>query len=162
MINPHQYINLILEPAFKYTGMYSIDAMYLMVCTALVESKLTHLKQLPDGPALGFFEIEEATVLDVFRYLERRTDIRNKILLHTERTHLPDTMKPLISDLALNALIARVKYWMVAEAIPSYKNPMAQAQYYEQYYNVNKEVNKIDEFIRHSENIAGWINHESN
>ena len=63
----------------------------------------------------------------------------------------------LIGDLYLNVLIARTKYWMIPEKIPTYKNPEAQAQYYEQYYNCNKEVNKVEEFVRHSQNISGWI-----
>ncbi len=159
MLNPHQFVNLILEPALRATGMYSLDAMYLMVCTIMVESKLTHLKQLPDGPALGLGEIEPATYVDSKRYLERRSDIRSKILNYCERTYLPENPTTLIADLSLNILIARVKYWMVTEPIPSYKDPHAQAEYYEKYYNANKEVNKVDEFVRHNQNITGWINH---
>ena len=159
MINPHQFTGLILEPALRAVDMYSIDAMYQMVRGFLVESKLTHIKQLPDGPALGFGQIEWATALDVFRYLNRRTDIRQKILDYCERDKLPENPRTLISDIALNVLVARVKYWMIPEPIPSYKNPEGQAYYYERYYNCNASVDKTQEFIRYSKEIEGWINH---
>lgn len=72
---------------------------------------------------------------------------------------MPYNAASVIGDLSLNILMARVKYWMIPEAIPNYKNPQAQAEYYEKYYNVNKDVTKIDEFIKHSQAIVGWINH---
>lgn len=159
MINPHQFVNFILEPALRAVGMYSLDAMYLMACTAMVESKLTHLKQLPDGPALGLMQMEWATYVDICRYLGTRPTLRSSILIYCERYSLPTKPQALLSDVAFNVLMARVKYWMQPEPIPSYKDPNAQAEYYEKYYNCNKEVNKVDEFIKHSQSIAGWINH---
>lgn len=159
MINPYQFVNLILESALKACGMYSLDAMYLMVCTAGVESKLTHIKQLPDGPALGLFQIEPATYADCQRYLKNNMALRDQILAYTQRTFIPDHPNILISDFALNALIARVKYWMQAEAIPSYKDPEGQAAYYEKYYN-GSETDKTQEFVNFAVQVTGWINHE--
>ncbi len=146
-----------MEPALRATGMYSIDAMYLMTCTAFVESKLTHIKQLPEGPALGFFQVEWATYLDVCRYLERKPVLLDKILKYTERQYLPKNPMALVSDMVLNVLIARVKYWMQPEPIPSYKDSVSQANYYERYYNVNVSVDKTAEFIRHAKDIESWV-----
>jgi hypothetical protein len=159
LINPYQYVTLILEPAYKACGMYSLDAMYQMVCTIGVESKLTHLKQIPNGPALGLPQTEPDTYIDIIRYLSRRTDLRDKIFTYCQRTSFPDD-RMLISDLAFSALIARVKYWMIPEPIPSYKNPEAQAAYYEQYYNANKYTDKTQEFIKFAAEVKGWITHE--
>ena len=137
--------------------MYSIDAMYLMSCTALVESKLTHLKQLPDGPALGFMQVEPDTYFDVIRYLNIRDDIGSKVLGYCNYTDYPLTTNVMIHNLAYNAMIARVKYWMQPQPIPSYKDSVNQAEYYELYFNGNPEVNKVDEFVRHSKNVSEWI-----
>lgn len=140
--------------------MYSLDAMYLMTCIAGVESKLTHLRQLPDGPALSLFQIEAATYTDCLRYLRVNMELRDKILAFTKRSYLPPDAYVLVTDLALSALIARVKIWMVPEAIPSYKDAQAQAAYYERYYNVNKSNDKTNEFVKFAGEIGGWINHE--
>lgn len=131
-----------------------------MVCTALVESKLTHLKQLPEGPALGFHQVEWATYLDVCRYLHGKDTLRSKILLYCDRPYMPTKPHALIGDLILNLLVARVKYWMQPEAIPTYKDPISQASYYERYYNGNVNVDKTQEFIRYAKDIEGWIIHE--
>lgn len=158
MINPNQFAQLVLEPALKATGTYSLDAMYLMLCTAIVESKLTHLKQLPDGPAMGLYQIEWRTYLDCIRYLV--TDepaLKVKILLHTERINFPTTPEAFLADLNLNALIARTKYWMEDEPLPSYKDPQGQAAYYEKYYNANPHNDKTDEFIKANSYCGAWI-----
>lgn len=162
MINPYQFVNLILEPAYKACNMYSLDAMYLMTCIAGVESKLTHLKQLPMGPALSLFQIEPPTYADCLRYLKDKMALRDQILAFTQRTYLPDDASVLIYDMALSALIARVKVWMIADPIPSYKDPEAQAAYYKKYYNANADVDKTQEFIKLAAEISGWINHEGN
>lgn len=160
MINPNQWVGLILEPALKAVDMYSLDAMYLMTATALMESKLTHLKQLPEGPALGLFQVEWATYLDCLRYIANHQNLYDKITTYLEREHLPGKPVNLIGDLSLNAIIARVKYYMIPETIPSYKNPEAQAQYYKQYYNTSMGAANVDSFVKALQDIQGWISHD--
>jgi hypothetical protein len=159
MVNPYQFANLILEPAYKACNMYSLNAMYLMTCIAGVESKLTHLKQLPNGPAVGLFQVEPATYIDTCRYLNLHPALRDQILSYCQYESLPN-VDALIHNLAFNALIARVKIWMIPEQIPSYKDPAAQAAYYEKYYNANADVDKTQEFIKFAAEVSGWINHE--
>lgn len=140
--------------------MYSLDAMYLMVCTAVVESKLTHLKQLPEGPALGFFQMEWETYLDCVRYLkEVNHRLHEEVCQYTERQYLPDSPINLISDMSLNALMARVKYYMIHEPIPSYKDVMSQANYYKKYYNTSEGAASVEAFMKAATDIQGWINH---
>lgn len=138
--------------------MYSLDAMHLMLCTALVESKLTHIKQLPDGPAIGFMQVEWLTYIDCLRYLELRDELAAKILKYCERQHFPTMPVTFMGDITLNVLIARVKYWMVRERIPSWRDPLAQANYYERFYQINPNIDKTHEFVTQAKNITGWIN----
>jgi hypothetical protein len=142
--------------------MYSLDAMYLMVCTAMVESKLTHLKQLPEGPALGFFQVEWATYEDVRRYLQTNAHaLYNAIVSYTERVNLPNNPITVISDMSLNCLIARTKYYMIHEPIPSYKDVEAQANHYKKYYNTSEGAASVEAFVRAAQDIQGWIIHEN-
>ena len=157
MLNPQQFTDLLLAPALKAIDMYSADAMHLMLRTALVESRLTHIKQIPNGPALGLFQIEWDTYLDVCRYLSDRPSLRFAILDYTERLVLPKNPTSLIADISLNILIARIKYWMQPEPLPSHKDFISQANYYERYYNGNVYVEKTQEFIRCAAETEGWI-----
>lgn len=161
MINPSQYASLVLEPALRDTKTYSLDAMYLMMITALVESKLVHLRQLPDGPALGLFQVEPMTYLDVVRYCaERNNELGARILEYCNLRSFPVDPNILIHNLALNALIARVKYWMRPEPIPSYKDVEGQARYWKQYYNTNLGAGSVEDFVKHAETVKEWINHD--
>lgn len=159
MINPHQFVGLILEPALKATDTYSLDAIYLVARTLVMESKLTHLKQLPEGPGLGFGQIEWATYLDCCRYLKENHRLREDILRYTERQYLPETPVNLMGDLSLNVLICRVKYYMIHEPIPSYKDVMSQANYYKKYYNTSEGAATLEMFERSAVDLQGWIDH---
>lgn len=156
MINPSQYADLILEPALKAMRMYSLDAMYLMLRTALVESRLTHIKQLPAGPALGFMQIEPDTYADIIRYLKTRDGIRISILEYCGYISLPAHPHVLIHNVAFNAMIARVKYWMTPQPIPNYKDIKSQGEYYLNWYNTVRGKSTLESFMKHSE-ILGFI-----
>jgi len=159
MINPSQYADLILEPSFKAIDMYSLDAMYLLLGTAMVESKLTHIKQLPLGPALGFMQIEPDTYMAVVQYLNRKRDIKEKILRYCEYSSLPVSCDAIIHNMAYNAIIARVKYWMIPEPLPSYKEIESMGEYWKKYYNTHIGKGKAEDFLYIYDSLAGCINH---
>lgn len=134
-----------------------------MTCTALVESKLTHLKQLPDGPAIGFMQIEWATYLDVVRYLQsgiNQKRIGALILNVCERNYFPTKRPALLSDMMLNVLIARVKYYMQEEPLPNYKDAEGLAHYYKEYYNTYKGDAVVDTFVKAYQDAKGWIEND--
>ena len=143
----------------RATNTYSLDAMYQLATTLFVESKLTHLKQLPEGPALGFSQIEWATYQDCCRYLQKNANLRSAILLYCERYTLPDKPVTLMGDLSFNVLMMRVKYWMIPEPIPSYKDTPGQAAYYKRYYNTSEGAATLESFEKAAEDLRGWINH---
>lgn len=128
-----------------------------MMCTALVESKLTHIKQLPNGAALGFMQVEWSTYVDCLRYLKDEPGLSNKILTYCDRVVYPQEKHVFMGDITLNILIARVKYWMQPEPLPHYKDAEKLALYYETYYNGNPEVDKTPEFIVHAKNLGAWM-----
>ena len=132
-----------------------------MTCTALVESKLTHIKQMPTGPALGFFQVEWATYLDVVRYLGSNRRLFTLILHWCERDYLPTNQSTLMTDMALNVLIARVKYWMQSEPLPPCLDAHGLANYYKKYYNTYKGDAVIDTFVKAYQDAKGWIENET-
>ena len=160
MINPNQYVKYVLEPTLRKLGMYSIDAMHLMFRTALVESKLTHIRQLPDGPALSFLQIEPASYHDVMRYLERRGAIKADVLRVIESDRLPSNSLRLAQDLALCVAVARIKYWMEPTPIPSYKDVEAQAEYWKRYYNTTEGKGCVEDFVKQASASLEYISDE--
>ena len=66
MLDPGQFRALVVRPAIVDLDLWSQAAENLLVGTALVESRLTHLRQLAGGPALGVFQMEPATHHDLW------------------------------------------------------------------------------------------------
>ena len=157
MINPNQFIEEILEPTLKALDMHSEDAMYLMMRTAIVESQLTHIRQLPRGRGLGFMQVEFATYVDVLRYLRSRPDIEQKVLEYSEYVNMPIKPHNVMGNLVLNVIAARLKYWMQPAAIPDFKDIDAQARYYKVNYNTALGAATEEQFINAARQCDIWV-----
>lgn len=158
MINVSHYSSWVLSPTLRALDMHSSDAMFLMMRTAATESRLTHLYQLPFGPALGFFQVEAKTVRDIYRYLDRRQDIKIKLLTYLEYDRLPDSIETFVHNLAFNAAMARIKYWMIPGKVPKWSDVDGQAYYWKKHYNTVYGSGKIEDFIEASRLVDGAIN----
>lgn len=160
MIHAQHFIDYVLEPTLKEIQMYSIDAMFLLYATAYTESRLTHLKQL-NGPALGLFQVEPKTYLDVKRYLNGRPEIEAKVLGCLERDSIPNSSMSLITDLRLGTIVARVKYWMHPSIIPDRRENAEMYGYYKHLYNCNPIVDSREVFYYALREARKWISLKS-
>ena len=100
--------------------MYSVEAQELLLMTAAVESNLGHYIRQVKGPALGIFQVEPKTELDIIRnYVDYRKPL--KIMLGKRMIHgfADDALYPLLeTDLVYQILMARIHYLRVPEALP--------------------------------------------
>lgn len=133
MINITEYRELILRPTLKEIGMWSRAAENLLTIIPLVESNLTHVKQL-NGPALGFNQIEKFTYYDLINYLERREDLKEKILNACYLRDFPP-FEALVWHLRLSICIARLKFWTRTQPLPLYDDPVGMWEQYKEIYN---------------------------
>ncbi len=131
---PH-FRDLVLRPSLKGIDMWTPAAENLLLLTALVESELSYLKQVPQGPALGLFQMERRTFNDVLEYLEKRRFIADKIVIACNLDSLIRTDKCFIGNLAYQCMIARVFYWRFEERLPYPDDIEGLANYHKKYYN---------------------------
>lgn len=124
----------IIRPALKLTGTWSNEAENLLLGTALSESNIDVLRQIGGGPALSFYQIEPATYHDCLRYLALKKELKERILSACYLDVFPPE-ECLIWNLRLATLIARVKYWMIPEKLPFYRDAESLCEYYIKYYN---------------------------
>lgn len=132
---------------------FSVTASELVFLTACVESNCGEYNiQLGGGPALGAFQIEPATLRDIWdRYLPRRPKLKHMMV----GVVFGDNIKEIWNDESLKVIgdniefltrnhigfqvaIARVKYYMVPTALPDWvygDDPTLLAEYWKQYYN---------------------------
>ena len=135
MLNPQQFLNLIIRPACEFLEPeipHLETAERLLMGTALMESNLTYLMQLNNGPALGVFQMEPATHDDIWEnWLRFRLPIHDRIL---SRWGSLDAHR-MVHDLHYAAVMARLHYRRVPQALPRPDDLRAQAAYWKRWYN---------------------------
>jgi hypothetical protein len=126
----------VIRPALKVTDLWSQAAENLLVGTAMAESGLRVLKQHGEGPALGPYQCEPATYDDCKRYLNlpRNKNMKDAILSACFLGIFPPA-EALIWNLRLATLMARVKYWMIPEPLPSAGDYIGLCSYHKFHYN---------------------------
>ena len=136
-------MELTIKPTLTGLGLWTAHAGQIVLRTAVAESNLKWLKQVPAGPGRGLWQIEPFTARDVLgRYLRRRDDLSKRV----RATVYPLLPEPAIvnlsndalgfalaNNLALGAAICRLIYLWVPSPIPATLE--GQAVYYVKYFN---------------------------
>ena len=145
-MNPTHLRELVVRPAIEALDMWSQEAEDLVMETASVESDLTNLKQLGDGPALGLWQCEPETHNDIWaNYLAFRPSLSSKI---APTNHGPDR---LVWDLRYAAMICRVHYFRVPNPIP--ETVEERGAYHKKHYNTVKGKATIEEYIQKAQRV---------
>ena len=153
-INSKQLREHVIRPILKEMDFYSKAAENLLMGIAAQESHLgTYLRQI-NGPAQGIFQMEPATEQDIWeRYLSRhRLD-----LAATVSQFLGSEPDPLVTNLAYQVAIARIKLWRVPEPLPVATDIPALAQYWKTHWNTALGRGTEAEFI---ENYTRFVDDE--
>lgn len=135
--NGDNFLNDVIIPVLDKVDMRTAEAEKLLMMTATHESMGFRYRQQINGPALSFFQIEPATLNDLYEnYLSFRPD-RQAVL----DSFLPEGMERLEAlekndDYACCA--ARFIYWRVPEAIPPVADDGKMAAYAKKYWNTEE------------------------
>jgi hypothetical protein len=139
-------IKKIIKWTLKHLNLDSEDARSLIYRTGMAESGYKTLQQYGGGPALGFFQMEPNTALDIWNnYVMYRPKYRDKLYsLGFDDGTLEFC---LLSNIGLQAAFCRLHYRRVPSALPGASNLDGQAKYWKMYYNTNKGKGTIKHFI---------------
>lgn len=163
MIRAAHFRNLLVRPVLQRLSLanpklYSQAAENLLMGTAAQESGLGYnMHQIGGGPALGAFQIEPATFLDIMdRYLKRESNegIREQVEYFCYRGVKANDPQQLITNLPLGCAVARIRYWMEPDPLPDAFDLGGLAEYWDIHYNANPEHGTEQEFI---ENYRGFV-----
>jgi hypothetical protein len=150
-ISCQQLKDLIIIPTISAIGLYSPDALQLLVGTAAQETQLgTYIAQIGIGTngGLGIYQCEKPTYNDIWdNVVQNNVAMRAKIKLYLGYDGKPSHLR-LISDIALATVIARLHYYRVGESLPSGKNVEAMARYWKKYYNTRLGKGTEEQFIQ--------------
>lgn len=145
MIDPGHFLGLVIRPTLKDLGLWSPAAERLLLGTALVESGLRHLKQI-EGPALGVYQIEPATLVDLYRkWLAYREAWERKLAAVAVVDQHPSDQ--LVTNLAYATAVARLIYYRRPEPLPDPENLAGLARYWKQYFNTPEGAGDPAKFV---------------
>ncbi len=148
MLDVTQLRQFIIVPALNLLQMYSKPAEELLVFTCATESKGgTYIKQV-GGPALGVYQMEPKTYMDIWNnYITRRTNLM-VMLAHNFKANRMDEADRMIWDLMYSTAMARIFYRRINEEIPNETDVNGLWEYYKKYYNTELGKATKDESIK--------------
>lgn len=152
MIDLDQFRNLIIEPTLKELELYSVAAVELVLGTAIQESRLSYLKQLGGGPAMGPFQMEPATHDDIFEnYLQYQGILRQRVMAQVRSGFDPDANN-MAGNLYYACAMCRVHYYRSPDPLPKVGDLPAQARMWKRVYNTPLGAGTEAEYIENWEN----------
>jgi hypothetical protein len=126
------------------TRFATADAIQLVVATGIVESRYEYLRQLGDGPARSFWQVEPATCVDnLAHYLKHRPGLMQQCasasyvdVKHWQNFDEKTWEEILERNIAAGIVHCRLKYWRVPKKMPN--TIEGQAKYWKKYYNTEQ------------------------
>ena len=139
-------IREIIEWGLKEMDLYSKDAVDLVYKTGNAETGYRHLKQMGGGPAIGFWQVEPATLIDTMdNYVKYRPELEKRLKsLGFDRRYMEVRV---MSNIALQAVFCRLKYKRDKYALPQSNDLEAQAKYWKRVYNTHLGKGTIKHFM---------------
>ena len=118
----------IIKPTLEYMGgnYNTVEARFLLLCTAAIESECGHYIKQVGGPALGIWQMEPATHSDIWENCDALYDALGQSVVHlalhsnVNENHAFDGEADLIHSPMYACAMARLKYSMDAKALPKY------------------------------------------
>tara|TARA_B100001250_G_scaffold414497_1_gene453257 strand:+ start:1390 stop:1857 length:468 start_codon:yes stop_codon:yes gene_type:complete len=148
-------IKEIVEYALYKIDSYSDDALAMVVRTGMAESGYRALKGYGDGnPAIGFFQIEPATLHDMIdNYIKYRSHYEIALIDLGMKLNKEDLLISVKSNIAVQAALCRLHYRRDRHAIPSWDDLESQGKYWKRVYNTNEGRGTVKHFIEVNEKI---------
>lgn len=138
----------LIQRTLQDLGMHSESAVNLLLGTAAQESQFgTYFRQIGGGPALGVFQMEPDTEIDIWdNYLRYRSELAYIIAIITGKA-CPSSID-LEANLSYQIAMVRIHYRRIPEALPKADDVAGLARYWKQHYNTHLGAGTEEEFIR--------------
>lgn len=156
MYNLHQFRGLIIR-ILEDQGLCSRAAVNLLLGTSAKESDFgTYLRQMEGGPALGAFQMEPATTLDIWKnylYLGRAKRRAAIYEISGVRSHRDNGAMEW--NLAYQICMGRLHYRRIAEPFPNSNDVEGLGRYWDIHWNRNPAKGTVKEFVEKWDQFIG-------
>lgn len=146
-MNKDQLMDYVIIPALTSIKAFTPASANLVFGTACVESNCGEYIHQINGPALGIFQMEPATHDDIWNnFIKHRKILEGNLMNACNFSKYP-VSRELITNLRYAAIMCRIHYLRVPEALPPHDDVEKMAIYWKKYYNTNQGKGKVEHFI---------------
>ncbi len=147
-------IKEIAEHALYRLDCYSDDGLALVVRTGMAESGYRALQGYGESnPAIGFWQIEPATLYDMMRnYIVYRPQYRKALEELGMQFKGDDIEVSVMANMAVQAGLCRLHYRRDKYPLPSWDCMETQGKYWKRVYNTHKGRGTIKHFLKANKN----------
>ena len=142
MIDVNQLIEHVLTPCLNDLQAYSNDAIELLVMTCAIESDGGSFIKQVNGPALGIFQMEEATHDDLWHNFLMHDHRRLTLMQVHFNCQIFPSANRMVTDLRYAAAMARLLYARFPDRLPDKDDIEGLYDYYKKFYNTEKGKSK--------------------
>ena len=155
-MNAQQLHDYIIKPALEYMGdnYNTVEARFLLLCTAAIESECGHYIKQVGGPALGVWQMEPDTYTDIHDNSDalRNMDFDNSIERLSDDVMWALDFNHLVCNPMYACAMARLKYSMDSKALPAYNGGTDLDldmfyRYYKRVYNTELGASTFDKWL---------------
>ena len=140
------FLNHSIHPALTSIKLWTPAAEELLLGTAIVESDLLHRKQLGNGPARSFFQMEPVTHDDIWNnFLKYKPDLARAISSLMTSSDA-DKIVELEKNDEYACAMARAHYARVKWPLPKAGDVDAMAKYWKRHYNTKGGKGNEDKY----------------
>jgi len=143
----------IIIPALQAIESYSDDRLDMVFVTGSAESLYQHIRQI-EGPARGWFQMEQATHDDIWSNFLRQSDKQHLIKGLSWLSKRPGVPHELEVNPWYAAAMCAIHYMRFPEPLPKTGNRMAQAVYWKKYYNSPEGKGTEGEFLERTTEVG--------
>lgn len=123
----------VVRPALQLVGIWSDAREQIVLGTGACESAYKYVKQIGDGPALGWFQCEPATHKDLLtNYVYPRKDLLHRLRMLCEGLERDGA---LIAFPQYAAAVCGIHYLRAKGALPAAGDAQGMAEYHKSRYN---------------------------
>tara|TARA_R110000868_G_scaffold17428_2_gene76573 strand:+ start:349 stop:831 length:483 start_codon:yes stop_codon:yes gene_type:complete len=143
-----QFQQQVIKPVLAKMQASSVAAEELLLGTAVQESlNFKYRRQMGNGPARGFYQMEPATHDDIWNNYLKYNAQKAELVLAFLSSPTADKISELEHNDEYATAMARVHYMRVREALPKQGDVQAQANYWKQYFNTPLGKGKPAEYV---------------
>jgi hypothetical protein len=146
VLNIEQLRELIVRPTLQAINLYSSQAEDLLIGTAIIESDLAYLAQVPHSVARGLWMCEQSTYSDLLYRLNLQKARYERVLTCLGMDALPVKYDYLAGNLYASCIFARLKYLDAPGEIPSTLEE--QGRYWSRFYQTSNDELQIARYIQ--------------